>query len=428
MEAGRHKCEPYWDDDKPMAVSFFNVAVKETFHLAEYSIRKIQVTQTKSGKLTQKTFDHYHFTSWPDHGVPNVLDLLDFLWKTRDTPRPRPGPVLVHCSAGIGRTGTYIALHILIDEMNATGQLNILQTITKMRHQRKNMIQTKEQYECVFITLLEVVKYGQTSMPTNHYLQAYPTKGGNLTMGRKTIDQLAEDIVSMNSPHNADAQVKNRLWVNGQQDQFVVGAPSQLLKQGYLLAHTPYKTEHLLWKLITETNSLTLITLGAETGLEFIPHPSHICEYGRVTVATVNETRLTRGVTLKTLSVGKTSDSEKKEIANYSVDLWSDETDSSSVIEHLIILMEQMENRQKKLKSHPVTIVFNVSDTKQAISLCIMNNIMSTISVHKGVEIFNNVRRFQDVLPNVEFTEETFRLFCQLAFVYLESTGVYTNM
>ncbi|XP_041374143.1 receptor-type tyrosine-protein phosphatase delta-like [Gigantopelta aegis] len=235
MEAGRvgtshgfrqgHKCEPYWDDDKPMAVSFFNVVVKETFHLAEYSIRKIQVTQTKSGKLTQKTFDHYHFTSWPDHGVPNVLDLLDFLWKTRDTPRPRPGPVLVHCSAGIGRTGTYIALHILIDEMNATGQLNILQTITKMRHQRKNMIQTKEQYECVFITLLEVVKYGQTSMPTNHYLQAYPTKGGNLTMGRKTIDQLAEDIVSMNSPYNADAQVKNRLWVNGQQDQFVVGAP-----------------------------------------------------------------------------------------------------------------------------------------------------------------------------------------------------------
>ncbi|XP_041374144.1 uncharacterized protein LOC121387185 [Gigantopelta aegis] len=180
--------------------------------------------------------------------------------------------------------------------------------------------------------------------------------------------------------------------------------------------------------LITENDSLTLITLGTETGLEFIPHPSHICEYGRVTVATVNETRLTRGVTLKTLSVGKTSDPEKKEIANYSVDLWSDESDSSSVIEYLIILMEQMENRQKKLKSHPVTIVFNVSDTQQAISLCIMNNIMSTISVDKEVEIFNNVRRFQDVLPNVEFTEESFRLFCQLAFVYLESIGVYTNI
>ncbi|XP_041355508.1 tenascin-like [Gigantopelta aegis] len=91
--------------------------------------------------------------------------------------------------------------------------------------------------------------------------------------------------------------------------------------------------------------------------------------------------------------------------------------------EYLIILMEQMENRQKKLKSHPVTIVFNVSDTKQVISLCIMNNIMSTISVDKMVEIFNNVRRFLDVLPNVEFTEDTF-VPLPMAFVYLESTGI----
>ncbi|XP_041374119.1 receptor-type tyrosine-protein phosphatase epsilon-like [Gigantopelta aegis] len=109
VEAGKNKCKPYWDDSGSMDVGYFDVVVTEITDRADYTIRKIQVTQKKSKKC--KAFDHYHFTSWPDHGVPKVLDLLEFFWLTRETPPSHPGPVLVHCSAGIGRTGTYIALH-----------------------------------------------------------------------------------------------------------------------------------------------------------------------------------------------------------------------------------------------------------------------------------------------------------------------------
>ncbi|XP_041374114.1 receptor-type tyrosine-protein phosphatase mu-like [Gigantopelta aegis] len=95
VEAGKHKCVPYWRDSGSMEVGYVEVVVKDVTERADYIIRKIQITQTKSKKC--KTFDHYHFTSWPDHGVPKVLDLVEFFWLTRDTPPSRPGPVLVHC-------------------------------------------------------------------------------------------------------------------------------------------------------------------------------------------------------------------------------------------------------------------------------------------------------------------------------------------
>ncbi|XP_041374571.1 receptor-type tyrosine-protein phosphatase epsilon-like [Gigantopelta aegis] len=221
-ENGKHKCVPYWKDSGSMNVGYFDVVVKNITERADYIVRKIQITQTKSTKC--KKFDHYHFTSWPDHGVPKVLDLLEFFWLTRETPPSRPGPVLVHCSAGIGRTGTYIALHILTDEVNKTGRMNIQEMMSKIRDQRKNMVQTKNQYECIFTSMLEVVEYGQTSMTTSAYTLKYAELNGSLNMGKKTLDELAEVIASTDTSDKG-LPLNNQLWVDGNNDLFVVQAP-----------------------------------------------------------------------------------------------------------------------------------------------------------------------------------------------------------
>ncbi|XP_041379648.1 receptor-type tyrosine-protein phosphatase T-like [Gigantopelta aegis] len=300
VENGKHKSVPYWRDSGSMNVGYFVVVVTEVIERADYVVRKIQITHTKSKKC--KTFDHYHFTSWPDHGVPKVLDLLEFFWLTRDTPPSRPGPVLVHCSAGIGRTGTYIALHILTDEINKTGRMNILEVMTTIRDQRKNMVQTKNQYECIFTTMLEVVEYGQTSMITSAYTLKYAELNGSLNMGKKTLDELAEVIASTDTSDKG-LPLKNQLWVDGKNDLFVVQASSKLMNKGYLLVYTPQRTANLLWKLIMENDSLTLVTLGNKNDTDFIPSPSQSSVYGKMTVTSVTETYVSREISLRILNV-----------------------------------------------------------------------------------------------------------------------------
>ncbi|XP_041357573.1 receptor-type tyrosine-protein phosphatase T-like [Gigantopelta aegis] len=144
VEATKAKCEPYWSDKKAITIGKFTVADIENEERSDFVYRKFCVTHIKSGK--SKTFQQSHFISWPDHGVPNVHDFTEFMWRVRKTKPTLPGPVLVHCSAGIGRTGTYIALEILLDEMEATGRVDVLKVMTKMRDQRKGLVQTKIRY------------------------------------------------------------------------------------------------------------------------------------------------------------------------------------------------------------------------------------------------------------------------------------------
>ncbi|XP_041347240.1 uncharacterized protein LOC121367183 [Gigantopelta aegis] len=103
-------------------------------------------------------------------------------------------------------------------------------------------------------------------------------------------------------------------------------------------------------------------------------------------------------------------------------------SNTTTVLRYLTTLTEQIVDRQTNLKFHPVTVVFDESDRKEAVSLCIMNNVMSSVSLDKRVEIFNNVRRLQSVLPSIQLSVNDFKLFCDLPFSQFESTGVYVNM
>ena len=87
---------------------------------------------------------HYHFTAWPDHGVPaDKTCMLAFIKRVRKTHPVGGPPLLVHCSAGVGRTGTFIVLDTMVQRMKAEGTLNIYELITDMRKRRVLMVQTE---------------------------------------------------------------------------------------------------------------------------------------------------------------------------------------------------------------------------------------------------------------------------------------------
>ena len=96
----------------------------------------------QSGKPFKTT--QFHFTTWPDHGVPDyATPILGFHRRVKSQHKPSRGPLLVHCSAGVGRTGTYIALDNILDQIAAENVVGVSSTIVKARKQRMKMVQTQ---------------------------------------------------------------------------------------------------------------------------------------------------------------------------------------------------------------------------------------------------------------------------------------------
>ncbi|CAL1534175.1 unnamed protein product [Lymnaea stagnalis] len=144
IEEGTVKCEKYWLDDSPAQFGEIQVRMIAIQTFADYVIRVLEISKPRETVAVQ-TFTHFHFTSWPDKGVPvSPWGLVDF--EQRVFAHPTSRPIVVHCSAGVGRTGTFIALHNVIREAAQTGYVDFFKTVVKLRQDRILMIQTMEQY------------------------------------------------------------------------------------------------------------------------------------------------------------------------------------------------------------------------------------------------------------------------------------------
>ncbi|ESO92948.1 hypothetical protein LOTGIDRAFT_145420, partial [Lottia gigantea] len=139
-EDGKRKCERYWPLEVGSSETFgiIKLTLKEEIYRESYSKRYI--IMERDG-MTHK-FCHFHYTSWPDHDVPEINDILDFQFTVDKFKPESKSPVLVHCSAGVGRTGTYIAIDYCLKQYKDTGKVDVLECVKTLRQQRKGMIQT----------------------------------------------------------------------------------------------------------------------------------------------------------------------------------------------------------------------------------------------------------------------------------------------
>ncbi|XP_078328924.1 uncharacterized protein LOC111115260 isoform X3 [Crassostrea virginica] len=155
MEGGKIKCFQYWPDC--LVTELYDSVTIETVlekQFAFYITRKFVVSHKQHNM--SRDIIQYHYTMWPDHGTPEPLNLAVFhsqvLRRSSDENRT---PLVVHCSAGIGRTGTFIALDALYKEGKRTGKINVAKYVKIMRSCRMNMVQTYEQYVTIFLALNE---------------------------------------------------------------------------------------------------------------------------------------------------------------------------------------------------------------------------------------------------------------------------------
>ncbi|RXG67644.1 Tyrosine-protein phosphatase non-receptor type 9, partial [Armadillidium vulgare] len=185
LERGRTKCGQYWPAEQGSSVTHTHFSITNTSVTSEtnYIITQLSILDSrvsipniinKYSNIIMKTgeervVEHLQFTSWPDYGVPDsALAMLGFLAKVRESQskltaslgkkwdgHPLGPPILVHCSAGIGRTGTFCTLDICIRRLEDVGLIDVRGTVERIRNQRAFSIQMPEQYVFCHLALLE---------------------------------------------------------------------------------------------------------------------------------------------------------------------------------------------------------------------------------------------------------------------------------
>ncbi|XP_022313216.2 receptor-type tyrosine-protein phosphatase alpha-like [Crassostrea virginica] len=163
FEGDRMKCLQYWPENHDMRFGPFIIKpdVQDVFE--QFTIRRIIVEKGEE----RKRVTHYHFTAWPDCRVPADIDtLLEFRNVVIKDISPEDGPILIHCSAGIGRTGTFIALDTLLKEIAVADSIDVINCVSKLRQQRAFSIQTDVQYAFLQEAIVHAIThYGHLTEP-----------------------------------------------------------------------------------------------------------------------------------------------------------------------------------------------------------------------------------------------------------------------
>ncbi|XP_044518641.1 tyrosine-protein phosphatase non-receptor type 20 [Gracilinanus agilis] len=161
MEDGIIKCHPYWPIslNKPLDLQHFIIELENSQILEAFIIRMFKIVN-KTGSVH---FVHQiQFMNWPDHGIPTsyeaFVSYVRYMKKIHET-----GPIIAHCSAGIGRTGVLLCMDVVLHALEKDLEFDIKAIVTQMRDQRCGMIQTKEQYQFCYEIVIHVLRKIQTS-------------------------------------------------------------------------------------------------------------------------------------------------------------------------------------------------------------------------------------------------------------------------
>ncbi|XP_054638169.1 tyrosine-protein phosphatase non-receptor type 2-like isoform X1 [Dunckerocampus dactyliophorus] len=166
IEKGSEKCAQYWPTTEELHMSFpdtgFAVRLLSEEDQSYFTIRLLELQNTKTEE--RRHIYHFHYTAWPDFGVPeSPASFLNFLFKVRKSGslRAEHGPSVVHCSAGIGRSGTFALVDtclVLMDRRNNPSSVDIQKVLLDMREYRMGLIQTPDQLRFSYMAVIEGAK------------------------------------------------------------------------------------------------------------------------------------------------------------------------------------------------------------------------------------------------------------------------------
>ncbi|NWI60286.1 PTPRV phosphatase, partial [Calyptomena viridis] len=220
MENGRVLCDHYWPSESaPVSYGQVQVHLLAQSSSEEWTMREFKLWH--EGLRAERYVSHLHYTAWPDHGIPeSTTSIMTFRELVREHIQSTvdAGPTLVHCSAGVGRTGTFIALDWLLQQMKEEKMVDIFGVVYALRMNRYLMIQTLSQYiflhSCILDKILEEHLLGLSGterscpIPLKSFAQHYAQKAAKSHVGFLREYEVRPEEASSASPSSGSQQTR----------------------------------------------------------------------------------------------------------------------------------------------------------------------------------------------------------------------------
>lgn len=455
-ELGKIKCVQYWPE-KESTFGKIHVKMLNAELFADYIIRHLSME--KDGVI--KKVKQYHFTSWPDHGVPRYpTQLLAFRRRFKTLHTKGSSPIVVHCSAGVGRTGTFIGLDIVLERLESLHQetINIYETISYLRTRRVNMIQTVKQYMFVHDAVLDFLLCGVTEIEAeqlsseiqrleqkdqNTYLTGFELEFQKL---QSVCPPLSEEecggmaLREENQPKNRVPDIypteNLRVVISGSGREYINATYVHGYSQcnAYIATQTPLPdTVNDFWKMVFEKKATVIVMLnnlteGKTVYPQYWPETmDHEKQYGDVIVKMVSSDIRGPIMSRKFVVIRKTKSLPVEHtVRHVQFTQWPEDgvpSDNSDVI----ALLETMEEAQQS-SSNGVIIVHCSNGAYRTGTYLTLASQRERIMTEHVLDVFRSIKMMRGQRPQFVGNVVQYK-FCYYAMLnFVESFETYDNI
>ncbi|KAJ8298905.1 hypothetical protein KUTeg_022965 [Tegillarca granosa] len=407
MEKGKNKCFKYWPDVSKVQVhGDLKITLDSEFESLYFTNRQLKVTHQKTGEI--RNVHHLHFTTWPDHGTPDPTQLVLFHRNYMKTKSDLLGPPVVHCSAGVGRTGTFIALDALYKHGKINDTVDVFDYVKVMRRNRMSMVQTKEQYIFLHEALLESFEFEETSLSKDEFI----TIGNQDKRIKAEFKNLVQNIPKYDSKSYKGGMEKHNLLKNRSQNIL-----SELQRSYRFFGHTVSATRY-----IYDHESSTIVTL--DCSLEDEPVPNWI----PVNKSSTQIGRFSIRRTYDTTVIGDIKETEDNEriIKVFEVQSWRQGLPTPSSGHVLLKLIEMVEHWKDIASDGPITVVC-MDGAKCCGLFCALFNTIQKLRYEDNVDLYQTVKQLQVRRPEFFSSIEQYQFFYNVVLEYIENANIYMN-
>ncbi|XP_036187043.1 receptor-type tyrosine-protein phosphatase delta isoform X16 [Myotis myotis] len=454
-ERSRVKCDQYWPSRGTETHGLVQVTLLDTVELATYCVRTFALY--KNGSSEKREVRQFQFTAWPDHGVPeHPTPFLAFLRRVKTCNPPDAGPMVVHCSAGVGRTGCFIVIDAMLERIKHEKTADIYGHVTLMRAQRNYMVQTEDQYIFIHDALLEAVTCGNTEVPARN-LYAYIQKltqietGENVTGMELEFKRLASSkahtsrFISANLPCN---KFKNRLvnimpyestrvclqpirgvegsdYINA---SFIDGYRQQ---KAYIATQGPLaETTEDFWRMLWEHNSTIVVMLtklremGREKCHQYWP-AERSARYQYFVVDPMAEYNMPQYI-LREFKVTDARDGQSRTVRQFQFTDWPEQGVPKSGEGFIDFIGQVHKTKEQFGQDGPISVHCSAGVGRTGVFIT-LSIVLERMRYEGVVDIFQTVKMLRTQRPAMVQTEDQYQFCYRASLEYLGSFDHYAT-